>query len=190
MGRVAPSWGGLAQWGKWVINSFFCIFMYFLNKTLCQAKGLGVIMWGEQGHPVPPPQGANPCKDTKCTGGVVAPCHLLMFPQSWCPPPPPLSRHPPCPGVPGTVRGVPAGWVPIRSRSRRSWWGGWTDGGWIQSGGWGGIKNKTDRCVMGEVGARLPFVPPSTQHPPVGRDGGVGVGGQEPPQPRWVNGEN
>lgn len=44
---------GGAQWGKFVINSFFCIFMYFLNKTLCRVKGLGVIMVGQQGHPVP-----------------------------------------------------------------------------------------------------------------------------------------
>lgn len=75
--------GGLAQWGKLVINSFFCIFMYFLNKTLCWAKVLGVIMGGQQGHPVPPSQGVNPCNDAKCTGGmVVAPCSFLMSSQS------------------------------------------------------------------------------------------------------------
>lgn len=40
------------------------------------------------------------------------------------------------------------------------------DGYKVRDGG--GIKNKTDRCVMGEVGARVPSVPPSTQCKPLG----------------------
>lgn len=44
------------------------------------------------------------------------------------------------------------------------------------------IKNKTDRCTMEEVDARVPSVPPSTQRQPLGGDGGVGFGG-EPPVP-------
>lgn len=108
--------GGLAQWGKWVINSFFCIFMYFLNKTLCWAKGLGLIMWREQGHPVPPLQGANPCKDTKCTGGG---CGFLPPPNVspiLVPPPPPAIPVPSlsqCPWHPGTVRGGPLRGSPL-----------------------------------------------------------------------------
>lgn len=108
---------GGAQWGKFVINSLFCIFMYFLNKTLCRVKGLGGDHGGATGAPCATfPQGANPCKDTKCTVGAcgslpppdVLP--VLMPHQSWCVPPTPLpTQCPPCPGVPGTLGGLPAG---------------------------------------------------------------------------------
>lgn len=58
--------------------------------------------------------------------------------------------------------------------------GGGGDGYKVQDEG--RIKNKTDRCMMEEVDARVASVPPSTQHQPLGGDGGVGFGG-EPPAP-------
>lgn len=150
-------------------------------------------MEGQQGHPVPPSQGANPCKDTKCTAGmVVAPCSFLMSSQSLCTPspgvfypPPPPCWCPPCPGVPGTVGGLPAGWVPIRSRSRRSWWGDGQMGGgrgWIQSAGWGENKKQDRQMHDGGGGCQGALCAP--QHPaptPGGRWwGGVWGGAPSP----------
>lgn len=124
------------------------------------------------GAPCASPPRCQSCKGTKCTGGKL-----------WLPAPSlspsPESRCPPCPGVPGTE----GGWVPIRWRSRRSWQGHGQTGGGANKVRVGGNKKQDRRMCDGEVGARVPSVPPSTHCSPAGGDGGVRVGGQEPPGP-------
>lgn len=48
---------------------FFCIFVYFLNKTFCWAKGLGVIMEGQQVAPCAIPPRCQSLQGYKVHGG-------------------------------------------------------------------------------------------------------------------------